>query len=234
MLLATLPWEKFIYAKCIDLFMWKDRREAGQKLAEELLKYKGEKDVLILAIPRGGVEVGFDVADRLKVPLSVVVTKKIPFPGQEELAIGAVDGDGEVVLDEEIVSQQSISNDYIKKEKERLLKEIKRRYKEFGGELDINGKTVIIVDDGIATGQTMRAAVMYIKRRKPKKMILAVPVASKDSLDRLEEEVDEIVCLWRADMMFAVGQFYDYFPQVEDEQVKKYLKTHKKRSFLAR
>ena len=149
--------------------MWKGRKEAGQKLAAALKKYKNKKDVLVLGIPRGGVEIGFEIARQLKVPLSVVVTKKIPFPSEKEAAIGAVDADGEVVVDEKALAAYGISNEYIEKEKERILKEIKRRYKEFGGEPNITGKTVIVVDDGLATGKTMKAAIRYVQRKRPKK-----------------------------------------------------------------
>lgn len=217
--LWLLSSERFIYFRYLNAFMWKDRKEAGQKLAVELKKYKGKKEVLVLGIPRGGVETAFEIARELGAELGVVVTKKIPFPGQEELAIGAVDGDGEVVLDETLIVEQGIGNEYIEKEKERIVKEIKRRYKEFG-EPEIKGKIAIVVDDGIATGQTMKAALKFVKRKRPKRLVLAVPVAAKEILDGLGKDADEVVCLWKAEMMFAVGQFYDNFPQTSDEEVK--------------
>jgi len=199
--------------------MWKDRKEAGKKLAQALHAYKG---VLVLGIPRGGVETAVEVARELDSDLGVVVTKKIPYPGEEEAAIGAVDGDGQVVLDEVSVEKYGISKEYIEKERERIVKEIKRRYEEFG-EPEITGKVVIVVDDGIATGQTMKAALRYVRKKGAKIVVLAVPVAMKDVLEELGKEADAVVCLWKADMLLAVGQFYDRFDQVSDEEVKKML-----------
>jgi len=202
--------------------MWKDRKEAGKKLALVLKKYKGKKNILVLGIPRGGVEVAFEVGQFLKAELGVVVTKKLPFPGQEEAAMGAVDRDGEVILDEASVVMYGIGKEYIEQEKGRIVKEIIRRYEEFG-EPKIKDKIVIVVDDGIATGQTMKAALLFVKRKMAKKVVLAVPVAMEDVLGELGQNADEVVCLHQPKMLRAVGQFYENFEQVSDEKVKEFL-----------
>ncbi|MBN2096605.1 phosphoribosyltransferase [Candidatus Peregrinibacteria bacterium] len=205
---------------------YKDRYDAAKKLLPELEKYKGKKDVIILAIPRGALEMGAVLRDELKVPLDIVVTKKIGAPGNDEYAIGSVAPDGSVQVNQEVLSAYGIPKSYIDDEARRLKHVIRRRYEDYRGDPvppELKNKIVIVVDDGIATGFTTSAAIGYIHSQKPKKIILAVPVAATDSYEKLKKEVDEMVCLDVRDDFYAVGQFYDTFSQVEDGEAKKLL-----------
>jgi len=203
---------------------FKNRHDAGKKLAPTLIKYKNKKDVIVLGIPRGGVEVAFDIAKILKVPLNIVVTKKIGHPSESEFAIGAV-SPGNYIVDEEYKDK-----DYIKKTVREMNQEIKRRYKEYtDGKLpDLKNKIVIVVDDGLATGYTMLAAIKYVKSKSPKKVIVAVPVAAQDSYEKTKEAADEVISLQVPVFFSAVGSFYDEFIQLEDDEVKNYLEEAKK------
>ena len=198
-----------------------DRLYAGRQLAEKLMQYK-ESKAIILAIPRGGVEVGYALAAELHLPLGVIVAKKIPYPGNAELAIGAV-CEGAVSLDNGLIAVHNISSSYIEHEVQRIKSGIKERYKRFGKLSELKGRIVILTDDGIATGHTFFAAVDFIKKAKPKKVIAAVPVASAESLAMLEKKVDELVVVEKPKYFYAVGEFYRTFKQVSDEEVVKYL-----------
>ncbi len=205
---------------------FKDRHEAGIKLAELLKEYKNNKDAIVLAIPRGGVEVGFEIAKALNMELDIVVTKKIGLPDDDEFAIGSVAPDKKVMLNEETIRIYNINRDYINQKTREIGREIERRYKAYRGKYELQnlkGKIVILADDGIATGFTTKAAISYIKSQKPKKIILAIPVAPADFLKQIEKEV-EFVCLHSTNLLFAISQFYDNFPQLSDEEVKNYLK----------
>ncbi len=211
-----------------DMFgkLYKDRYDAARKLIPKLEKYKGDKDAIILAIPRGALEMGVVLRDKLGLPLDIVVTKKIGAPGNEEYAIGSVGPDGSVQANKEVVASYGIPQSYIDDEAKRLQHVIRRRYEEYRGDPtppDLKGKTVIVVDDGIATGFTTLAAVQYIRKQNPQKIVLAVPVAATDSHKKLEKEVDEMICLDVRSDFFAVGQFYQNFSQVEDEEAKRLL-----------
>jgi predicted phosphoribosyltransferase len=209
--------------------LYKDRVDAAKKLLPELQKYKGNKNAVILAIPRGALEVGAVLRDELKIPLDIVVTKKIGAPGNEEYAIGSVAPDGSVQVNQEVIARYEIPQSYINDEAQRLKHVIKRRYEDYRGDPnppDLKGKIVIVTDDGIATGFTTLAAIQYIRKQKPKKIILAVPVSASDSYEKLKKEVDEMICLHVRDDFFAVGQFYEIFEQVSDEQAKKLLDFH--------
>src|SRR3989344_4717773 len=205
--------------------IFQDRHEAGKKLAEALKKYKNKKDVIVLGIPRGGVEVAFSVAKALKVPLSVVVTKKIGHPFNPELAIGAVSPDN-YIIDEDYKDKEG----YAKKAIKELNAEIKKRYKKYAqGKLpQLKNKIEIVVDDGLATGHTMIAAIKYVKSESPKKVIAAVPVAAQDSYKKVKAIADEVICLHVPIFFSAVGSFYREFEQLDDEEVKKYLEEAKK------
>jgi len=206
--------------------LYRDRVDAARKLMPALQKYKGKKDVLILAIPRGALEMGAVLRDELKIPLDIVVTKKIGAPGNEEYAIGSVAPDGSVEVNQDAMGLYGIPQSYIDDEAQRLKHVIKRRYEDYRGDPnppDLKGKTVIVVDDGIATGFTTMAAIQYIRKQNPKKIILAVPVSASDSYKKLKSAVDEMICLDVRDDFFAVGQFYEVFNQVSDEQAKKLL-----------
>lgn len=200
---------------------FKDRIQAGKKLTERLLKYKNE-NVIVLAIPRGGVVVAYEIAKTLNAPLDLIIPRKIGAPYQPELAIGAVTQDGTIILNEEIVNYLSIPEEYIKAEAERQKKEIERRLIKYRGnaiEPNVENKIVIIVDDGIATGATMIAAIASIRKKKPLKIIVAIPVAPPESLEKIKKYADEIVCLYTPEPFFAIGQFYEKFEQLEDEEV---------------
>ncbi len=207
--------------------LFRNRHDAGKKLAEALKKYKNKKDVIVLGIPRGGVEVAFDIAKELKVPLSIVVTKKIGHPSEPEFAIGAVSPDNYVV-DESY--KQEAGESYISNTVKELNKEIKRCYKEYvRGEMpELKNKIVIVVDDGLATGYTMLAAIKHIRSNNAKKVIAAIPVAAQDSYEKVKAVADEIICLNIPSFFSAVGIFYQEFKQLEDEEVKLYLEEAKK------
>jgi len=208
--------------------IFKDRHEAGQQLARELSKYKNKKDVIVLGIPRGGVEVAFNIAKTLKIPLSIVVTKKIGHPFESEFAIGAVSPGGHYSINKQY--QAEAGEGYIKNTIKELTKEINRRYKEYTNEKlpKLKNKIVILVDDGLATGFTMLSAVEYVQSQNPKKIIVAIPVAAQDSFEKVKAAANEVVCLQVPVFFAAVGGFYQNFMQLEDEEVKYYLKEAKK------
>ncbi|KKQ59782.1 MAG: Phosphoribosyltransferase [Candidatus Daviesbacteria bacterium GW2011_GWA2_38_17] len=203
--------------------IFKNRQAAGQVLAERLQNTKAD---LVLGIPRGGVVVAAEIAHELNLPLDIIVTRKIGASTQPELALGAVDPDGETVLDQALLDQLKIENLKLKIDEE--MKEIKRRENLYrhtrpGLAKLVNGKTVILVDDGMATGVTTLAAVKYLKRHGAK-VILAVPVAPQEVVDKIRSEVDEAIFLEIPEYFQAVGQFYQSFDPVSDEEVVQYLK----------
>lgn len=190
----------------------KDRQSAGKLLANHLKQYKDQINVLILAIPRGGVVVAKEIAKELRLPLDIIVTRKIGHPNQPELALGAVDPDGE------IIGEFGEVREMVKNE----IEEIKRReslYRQGKEALNVEGKIVILVDDGIATGATTLAAIKYLKRHDAGKIIMAVPVASQEAHDQLKNEVDEMIILETPENFAAVGQFYQEFLPVSDDMV---------------
>jgi putative phosphoribosyl transferase len=203
--------------------MFRDRADAGRQLGAALRRF-ADAAPLVLALPRGGVAVGREVARALRAPLDVVLVRKIGAPYHEELAVGAVvDGDQpELVLNEDIVRAYGVSADYLEEAEKRQLAEIERRRKLYVAgrpRPPVAGRTAIVVDDGIATGATVLAALRAVRRQNPARLVLAVPVASPVVLDRLRPEADEVVCLDPAPDLMAVGQFYRDFTQVEDEEV---------------
>ena len=210
--------------------MFSDRKEAGEILAEKLEKLRLENPV-VLAIPRGGVVVGYEVARKLKAPLDVIVPRKLGAPGNPELAIGAVAEDGTIILDSSLIDYLEVDEEYIKKEKERQVKEIKRRLNAYRGRfsrLEIERRDVVIVDDGIATGATIRAAIASARKRKPASLTLAVPVAPPSTIEKLREEVDRIVCVSTPEPFFAIGLFYTDFRQTTDEEVIRLLEKNRR------
>ena len=207
--------------------MFKDRNEAGVKLAEKLRLYKGNGNVIVLAIPRGGVQVGHEISRFLNAQLDIIVTKKICLPDDEEFAIGSVAPDKKVMLNEEAIRIYNVPQDYIKEKTKKISKEIERRYRAYKGNYNLQNlknKIVILTDDGVATGFTIRAAIGYIKAQNPEKIILAVPVSPLDFSNQIRKEVDEFVCLHSTNLFSSIGQFYGSFPQLSDEEVKKILK----------
>jgi putative phosphoribosyl transferase len=200
-----------------------DRHEAGRRLAERLLPLKTQRPV-VLALPRGGVPVGFEIARALAAPLDLVLVRKIGAPQQQELAVGAVadGGQPELVTDERLIGLLGVSAEYLETAKAAALTEIERRRRAYFGDhppVDLGNRTAIVVDDGIATGATMLAALRATRRRQPARLVLAVPVAPRDTLRRMRGEVDEVVCLDTPADFHAVGQFYQRFPQLRDDEV---------------
>lgn len=206
--------------------MFRNREEAGEKLSQRLKHLKD--NLLVLAIPRGGVVVGQKVATAINCPLDVVVVRKLGAPGNPELAIGAVAPEKIVVWDKELISCLGVSEEYKKEELKRQTKELERREKVFRKDrppLDLIDKVVIIVDDGIATGATTEAVIKWVKLANPQRIVLATPVAAFAAAKKLKKEVDEFICLETPFNFYAVGQFYEDFPQVEDEEVIEILKN---------
>jgi putative phosphoribosyl transferase len=200
--------------------MFVDRREAGQQLAEALGSLV-EEDVVVLGIPRGGVEVAAVVADALHAPLDVVIPRKVGAPGNPELGLGAVAEDVEV-LDQHLIRVLDVSEEYLRGEIAAQQEEIARRSSRYRGgrpPVDLSGKVAVIVDDGVATGGTAAAALKWARAKGAKRVVLAVPVAPAEAVRRLQGEADDIVVLATPEPFFAVGQWYRSFPQISDEQV---------------
>ena len=202
--------------------IFKDRQEGGRKLAAKLQAYQGKKDTLIIALPRGGVVTGFELAKALNLPLDIVVPRKIGAPFNEEYAIGAITESGEGIFDQQAIATLNVSKDYLKQSVAKGQKEAQRRLKVFRQDrpdLNLNNKTVIIVDDGIATGLTMRAAIKSVKEKNAAKIIVAVPVTAQDSSKIIAKEADQLIYLDAPLYFGAVGAFYENFGQTTDEEV---------------
>jgi len=202
--------------------VFENRVDAGRRLASRLEAYKNRKDVIVLGIPRGGVPVGFEVASALGAPLDVFISRKLGVPGQEELAFGAIASGGVRVLNPEITQMAGLSDAEIERITTTVRKELERREKVYRGDrkpLSLEGQTVILVDDGIATGSSMRAAIRALRQMKPGRLVAAVPVAPPSTCKRLKPEVDELICVSTPENFYAIGEFYDDFSQVTDEEV---------------
>jgi len=202
--------------------LFKDRMHAGEELAKKLLKYKGE-DIIVLGIPRGGVPIGYPIAKALDAPLDLIIPRKLPVPWSPEVGFGAVTSTGEVTLNPDIVSELQLTDQEIKEIAGKVLEEVKRRMKAYRGNKplpDLKGKTVIIADDGLATGYTMIAAVQAAKRQGAKKVIAAVPVSPRDAAEKVRKYADEVVTIWeKPTFSFAVAGFYDDFHDMRDAEV---------------
>jgi putative phosphoribosyl transferase len=205
-----------------------DRIETGKKLASELKEYSG--NAVVLAIPRGGVIVGYEIAHKLKVPLDIIVPRKIGAPQNPELAIGAVTKDGTTILDRGLVEFLDVSEGYIEEETERQRLEIRRRLTFYRRNIafpNLKSRNVIIVDDGIATGATIQAALSSVRKKNPKSVIIAVPVGPLSTINALKREADRVVCLYTPASFSAIGQFYRDFAQTTDDEVITLLKLNR-------
>jgi len=203
-----------------------DRVTAGRDLARRLLEYRARADVIVLALPRGGVPVGAEIAHALQVPLDIIVVRKLGTPGHEELAMGAISSGGIRVLNESIISSLRIRSDVIDRVAAREQTELERRMRAYRGDRawpSLEGKYVIVVDDGIATGATIRAAIAALRSQAPAKLIVAVPVAPAATIAELRNEADEVVCLATPEPFHAIGIWYWSFPQLADEEVREIL-----------
>ncbi|MBZ9634432.1 phosphoribosyltransferase [Clostridium sp. FP1] len=201
--------------------MFLDRMDAGEKLADSLYKFKDE-DVIILAVPRGGIAVAYDTIKRYGLKWDLIIPRKIGAPHNKEFAIGAVSVDGSYFLNNDYVKMIGISQDYIENEVSEQTREIKRRMQEYRGVdtfPEVKGKTVIIIDDGIATGFTILAVIKAVKKQGAKKIILAIPVGPRETIEEFKELVDEVICLYIPEKFYAVGSYYENFKQVTDEEV---------------
>jgi len=210
----------------MSYFTFPNRTEAGWALARELMRYAGRNDVVVLALPRGGVPIGFEIAHALQAPLDVFLVRKLGVPNYEELAMGAIASGGTRVLNEQVVQQLRISPEDIEEVARREQRELERREEAFRDgrpPVQVSDHICILVDDGLATGSTMRAAVMALRKQNPQRIIIAVPVASADTCAEFSPLVDEVVCLYTPEPFIAVGRWYDDFSQLSDEQVREYL-----------
>jgi putative phosphoribosyl transferase len=203
-----------------------NRTEAGRQLAEKLLKYAARPEVVVLGLPRGGVPVAFEVAQRLRAPLDVFIVRKLGVPGFEELAVGAIASGGLRVLNEDVMRVVPNAEQVIESITAREMAELERReqnYRDGRPAPELRDRVVILVDDGLATGATMRAAVAALRQRGVAKIVVAVPVGPPDTCRELEREADETICLSRPDFFQAVGQYYEDFSQTDDDEVRELL-----------
>jgi putative phosphoribosyl transferase len=215
---------KFAYKSKI----FKDRKEAGRELAEQLSKYRRKENILILALPRGGVPVAFEVAESLGADLDVFITRKLRFPDEPELAVGALAENGEVFLNNEL--KNYCPKKYLEEEISYQREEINRRqivYRDRKELPSLSGKTIILIDDGIATGATMMATIRALRASDVKELIVAVPVAPPEVIEEFSKLADELVVLYTPSPFIAVGAHYSYFSQVSDEEVREYLEKAK-------
>jgi putative phosphoribosyl transferase len=205
---------------------FRDRAEAGRFLAEKLKAYANRPDVLVLALPRGGVPVAYEVARALHAPLDVFLVRKLGVPGHEELAMGAIATGGVRVLNKDVVDSLRIPDSMIDAVATKEMEELKRRervYRDDRRPPQIHGRTVILIDDGLATGSTMRAATIALRQQQPARIIVAVPVAVAETCDAFKDQVDDIICAVTPEPFFAVGLWYRDFSQTTDEEVRELL-----------
>jgi predicted phosphoribosyltransferase len=213
-----------------------DRYDAGRQLADRLLEYANRADVVVLALPRGGVPVGFEIAERLRVPLEVFLVRKLGVPGQEELAMGAIASGDVRVLNVGVLLAAGVPDSEIERVAAREREELARRERMYRGDrppVDVRGRVAILVDDGLATGATMRAAAAALRRQHPSRRVVAVPVAARDACAELRADVDEVVCASTPEPFNAVGLWYDDFAETTDAEVQALLRRAADRSARA-
>lgn len=208
--------------------IFKDRVEAGQKLAKELKDYQREEP-MILALPRGGVPLGFEVAQNLSAPLDVVVARKLGAPPNPEFGIGAIAENNVILVNQKMVDRMGISQKQLSTIRKNEERELERRVEKYRGNNfpDVSNKLAIIVDDGLATGVTAQAAIAAVKKKEPKAIIFAAPVCAADSLSKIKGQVREIVCLAKPNNLQSIGMYYRHFEQTSDQQVLELIKQHK-------
>ena len=202
---------------------FQDRRDAGRKLAQKLLHYANRQDVIVLALPRGGVPVAYEVALALKLPLDIFIVRKLGLPGHEELAIGAIASGGIRVLNKDIIRTLNIPEEGVNQVAKREMQELQRREQSYRGNLpapEVRNRTVILIDDGLATGASMRAAIVGLRTQHPARIVVAVPTAAPETCEAFETEVDEIVCAITPEPFLGVGRWYEDFSQTTDEGVR--------------
>jgi predicted phosphoribosyltransferase len=207
--------------------LFQDRFQAGRLLASKLSYLANRPDVVVLALPRGGVPVGYEVAKALNAPLDVFVVRKLGVPGHKELAMGAIASGGVRVLNENVIRRLGIPNEVVEtvaEEEERELERREREYRDGRPPIEIRGRTVILVDDGLATGSSMRVAVLALRKKNPAQIIVAVPVAAPATCAEFESEVDQVICAVTPEPFWAVGQWYTDFSQTSDEEVRDLLR----------
>lgn len=212
---------------------FEDRAAAGRRLAKVLREYRGDEDVVVLGLPRGGIPVAFEVAQALEAPLDIFLVRKLGLPGHEELAMGAIASGGVRVLNEELVSElripPTVMDSVVRQEKEELERR-ERAYRNNRPQPDLEGKKVILVDDGLATGATMRAAVKGLRAHNPAQIIVAVPVGAEKTCIALSDQVDELICAETPQPFLGVGRWYSSFVQISDEEVRDLLQEAHERS----
>lgn len=202
--------------------IFKDRRDAGRKLAQKLSAYANRSDVIVLALPRGGVPVAYEVALALNAPLDIFTVRKLGLPGHEELAMGAIASGGARVINQDVVRTFSIPQGVVEAVAKQELKELERRERAFRGDREmreIHDRTAILIDDGLATGASMQAALMGLRARDPARIVVAVPTAPLETCEAFQPLVDEMICATTPEPFYGVGQWYEDFSQVTDEQV---------------
>jgi putative phosphoribosyl transferase len=207
--------------------IFENRVQAGRRLAEKLKKYAGRQDVIVLGIPRGGVPVAFEVAKAIQAPLDIFLSRKLGVPWQEELAFGALASGGVRILDWDLIRSLGLPEEEIERITRTVNAELERRELVYRGgqpSLQLEGKTVLLIDDGIATGSSMRAAIKALRQMTPARVVVAVPVAPIETYNSLKPDVDEMVCVYAPEFFFAIGQFYEDFSQTTDQEVTELLR----------
>ncbi len=216
--------------------LFRDRTDAGQALAEKLKQYADRPDVLVLALPRGGVPVGYEIARALHAPLDVFLVRKLGLPGHEELAMGAIATGGVRVLNQDVVRPLQIPDEIIDMVASQELHELERRERVYRGDRPppaVRGRTVILVDDGLATGSSMRAAVAALRQQGPARIVVAVPVGAAETCAEIRAQADDVICACTPDPFYAVGLWYRDFSQTTDDEVRELLERAAEESSLA-